>query len=578
MKRPLANVGAWDPASPRGIPVALSYQEAVQAVSAPGMPFEVIEVDRDGVTSRMFKNAPATLKDFFNLARGVDATFIVYEDEEWTFSAVMSEVDALADALVNHYGIKVGDRVGIAMRNLPEWVVSFAAILSVGAVSVSLNAWWTEDELDYAINDAGLSVLIADSERVERAYESCQRAGVRLVGVRLDELQPLAPGVEPWHEVVHQGATMPEVVVKPDDDATILYTSGTTGFPKGAVSTHEAICQTIMAFAAGPAIIDARREPEGAGSGLAPCFILIVPLFHVTGCIPVMMSCFSWHFKLVMMYRWEPERALHLIERHKVTTLVGVPTQSWDLMESPHFSKYDTSSLTSVGGGGAPAPPKLVDRVEHSFSRGRPNLGYGMTETNAYGPGNYGDDYVSHPASTGRTPTIVMDVEIRDDAGRHLGRNEHGEIWLKAPTLIRGYWNKPEATTATIDRGWLRTGDLGRIDDEGFLYVEDRAKDMIIRAGENVYSAEVEAAVYEHPSVYEAAVFGLQHERLGEEVACVVRLKSGRALDAEELRAHLVTRLAPFKIPTRVAFTHEPLPRNPAGKLVKREMPALYFP
>jgi long-chain acyl-CoA synthetase len=291
-----------------------------------------------------------------------------------------------------------------------------------------------------------------------------------------------------------------------------------------------------------------------------------------------MMSCFAWHFKLVMMYRWEPERALQLIERHQVTNFVGVPTQSWDLLENQNFAKYDTSSLTAVGGGGAPAPPKLVARVEGAFERGRPSLGYGMTETNAYGPGNYGDDYVSHPSSTGRVPTIVMDVEIRDEDLRTLGRNESGEIWLKSPTLIRGYWNKPDATLNIIVDGWLRTGDLGYIDDEGFLYIEDRVKDMIIRAGENVYSAEVEAAIYEHHAVYEAAVFGLAHERLGEEVACVVMLKSEMSLDAEELHDFLVTRLAGFKIPTRIVFTHEPLPRNAASKFLKREMPRIYFP
>ncbi|HEY1221926.1 MAG TPA: AMP-binding protein, partial [Acidimicrobiales bacterium] len=521
--------------------------------------------------------APETLRGFFDLARGVDETFLVYEDEEWSFEDVMREVDALGYALVHHYGIKPGDRVGIAMRNLPEWIVSFAAIISIGAVSVSLNAWWTEDELDYAINDSGLRVLIADTERVARADAPCQRAGVNILGVRLDELLPLAPGVEHWKDVVIKGVVMPHVEITPEMDATILYTSGTTGFPKGAVSTHRAICQTIMAFSSGAAIQAARRGPDGDGSGQAPCFILIVPLFHVTGCIPVMMSCFSWHFKLVMMYRWEPERALQLIERHQVTAFVGVPTQSWDMIESPNFAKYDTSSLTAVGGGGAPAPVKLVARVNDSFVHGRPTLGYGMTETNAYGPGNYGDDYVAHASSTGRTPTIVMDVEIRDENNRVLPRCESGEIWLKSPTLIRGYWQKPEATAEAIQKGWLRTGDLGYIDEEGFLYIEDRLKDMILRAGENVYSAEVESAIYEHPSVYEAAVFGLPDERLGEEVACAIMLKPGKHLSKAELHAHLSERLASFKIPTRVSFTDEPLPRNPAGKFLKREMPRIYF-
>jgi long-chain acyl-CoA synthetase len=553
-----------------------SYQEAMADVAGPGQPFEVITVERDGVSERVFKNAPTTVRQFFDLARGVESTFLVFEDEEWTFPQVMAEVDALAHALVHHYGVKKGDRVGIAMRNYPEWVISFAAILSIGAISVSLNAWWAEDELDYAITDSGLSVLIADAERVARAVAPCDRVGARLLGVRLPEGE-YPSTVQRWSDVVVHGVAMPEVEIDGDTDATILYTSGTTGRPKGAVSTHRAICQAIMAFTSSAQVQAARAEPSSESSGLAPCFILIVPLFHVTGCIPVMMSCFSWHFKLVMMYRWDPERALALIERHHVTNFVGVPTQSWDLMESANFDTYDTSSLAAIGGGGAPAPSTLVARVEHTFSHGRPNLGYGMTETNAYGPGNYGDDYVTHPTSTGRVPTIVMDVNIRDENAVTLPVGVSGEIWMKSPTLILGYWRQPEATAATIVQGWLRTGDLGHISDEGFLYVEDRAKDMIIRAGENVYSAQVESAIYEHPAVYEAAVLGLGHERLGEEVAAVVMVREGKDLTVEELRTFLASRLAAFMIPTRVTFTREPLPRNPAGKLLKREMPTLYF-
>ena len=557
--------------------MGLSYQEAIATVCAPGQPFEVVEVEHEGVVNRVFKNSPSTLRELFDLARGVEQTFLIFEDEEWTFARTMEEVDALASALVHHFGVKKGDRVGIAMRNYPEWVVSFAAILSIGAVSVSLNAWWTEEELDYAVVDAGLSLLIADGERIVRAAGPCNRARVAMLGVRLDERESLAPGVERWTDVVVPGAPMPEVHPSPDDDATILYTSGTTGFPKGAVSTHRAVCQAIMAFASGASIQGARRGDDESGGGVAPCFILIVPLFHVTGCIPVMMSCFAWHFKLVMMYRWEPERALELIERHQVTSFVGVPTQSWDLIEHPKFASFDTSSLASIGGGGAPAPPKLVQRVDSSFRRGRPSLGYGMTETNAYGPGNYGDEYVSHPSSTGQVPTIVMDVDVRDDDLNSLDHHESGEIWLKSPTLIRGYWNKPDATTTTLVDGWLRTGDLGYVDDEGFLYIEDRAKDMIIRAGENVYCAEVEAAIFDGPSVHEVAVFGIPHERLGEEVACAIMLNADTYWNVEQLHEFLATRLAGFKIPTRVAFTHEPLPRNAAGKFLKREMPRIYF-
>lgn len=554
-----------------------SYEEAIATVSAPGQPFEVVTAEKGTVTNRVFKNAPATVRDFFDLSRGIDSTFLVYEDEEWTFAKVMAEVDGLAYALVHHYGIKRGGRVGIAMRNYPEWVISFAAILSVGAISVSLNAWWTEDELAYAIDDSELSLLIADRERVTRSLESCATVGARLLGVRLAPGDFHSPLVERWEDVVVPGAEMPRVDIDADTDATILYTSGTTGFPKGAVSTHGAICQAIMAFASSEAVQVARREGAEEGSGLPPCFILIVPLFHVTGCIPVMMSCFSWHFKLVMMHRWDPERALALIERHRVTSFVGVPTQSWDLMESANFANYDTSSLTAVGGGGAPAPPTLVARVEHTFKRGQPTLGYGMTESNAYGPGNYGEDYVTHADSTGHVPTIVMDVDVRDEELRSLARGERGEIWLKSPTLIRGYWRQPEATAATIVDGWLRTGDLGRISEESYLYIEDRAKDMILRAGENVYSAQVESAIYEHPAVYEAGVFGLPNERLGEEVAAVVMVRDGMDLTLDELRSFLAPRIAAFMIPTRVAFTREPLPRNPAGKLMKRQMPAIYF-
>ena len=290
-----------------------------------------------------------------------------------------------------------------------------------------------------------------------------------------------------------------------------------------------------------------------------------------------MLSCFGLKMKLVMMYRWDPEVALRLIEAERVTAFVGVPTQSWDMLESPAFSKYDTSSLATVGGGGAPAPVKLVERVEHSFGRGRPNIGYGMTETNAFGPGNTGDDYVTHPSSTGRASFPTVDVEIRDDQREPVPVGSRGEIWMKGPNLFRGYWNKPEATAEVLVDGWLATGDLGRIDAEGFLYIEDRAKDMVIRAGENVYCAEVESAVYEHPGVYEAAVFGVPDERLGEEVACVISRRPESSLDADELREFLAGRVSVFKIPSRIDFSEDRLPRNPSGKILKRELRDAYF-
>jgi long-chain acyl-CoA synthetase len=546
----------------------LSYDEAIGRVTAPGERFETIDVDIRGITYTIFRNAPRSLRDIVSTTPGRgDAIFLVYEDERWTFAEFASKVDALASALVDRYDIAKGDRVAIGMRNYPEWVVAFSAITSIGAISVSLNAWWTADELEYALEDCGARVLIADAERVERSADTCKRRGIEIIAVRAPDA---GPGTDQWDDVVVPGAPMPDVDVDPDDDATILYTSGTTGNPKGAVSTHRAVVQALMGFGCRSAA-DRMRSPDATPATDPPAFILVVPLFHVTGCVPVLLSCLSSGLKLVIMYKWDPDRALEHIERERVTNFVGVPTQSWDLLASPHFAEHDTSSLRSVGGGGAPAPPELVRRVASSFAKASPGIGYGMTETNAYGPQNGGDDYLTHPTSTGRA-TPILQVEVRDERGGALASGEAGEIWFKGPNLIRGYWNKPEETSEVIVDGWLRSGDIGRIDAEGFVYVEDRAKDMVLRAGENVYCAEVEATLYEHPDVHEVAVFGVPHERLGEEVAAAVMPRAGAHLTVGELQDHVRARLAPFKVPTRVLILDEPLPRNAAGKIMKREL------
>jgi len=552
----------------------LSYDEAAAQVTAPGQRFETTVVDVSGIPTTIFRHAPASLRDIVatTRARG-DDTFLVYEDERWSFERFAATVDALAGALVERYGVQKGDRVAIGMRNYPEWVVSFAAIVSIGAISVSLNAWWTEDELDYALEDCGATVLIADRERAERSARTCERLGIRTVTVRSDA----QPHADAWDDVVHLGTPMPEIAIDPDDDATILYTSGTTGQPKGAVSTHRAVIQALMGFGCRTAIDRLRTGAQPDPSDGPPVFILVVPLFHVTGCVPVMLSCLSSGLKLVMMYKWDPDLALVHIERERVTNFVGVPTQSWDLLASPHFAEHDTSSLRSVGGGGAPAPPELVRRVASSFAKASPGIGYGMTETNAYGPQNGGADYLTHPTSTGRA-TPILQVEVRDENGRPVPTGQAGEIWFKGPNLIRGYWNKPDATAEVLVDGWLRSGDIGRVDEEGFVYVEDRAKDMVLRGGENVYCAEVEAALYEHPDVHEAAVFGVPHERLGEEVAAAVLPRAGATLTADALQAHVRERLAPFKVPTRIAIVDTPLPRNASGKILKRELRTVVAP
>jgi long-chain acyl-CoA synthetase len=552
--------------------MTLTWEEACARVSGPGSPFEIIE-DEHG--QRRFKHAPPNLRTVFDIARtGGDDIFLVYEDERWTFDQVFAQIDSLADALVNRYGIAKGDRVAIGMRNYPEWVMSMLAIISIGGVSVSLNALWVEDEIDYALADSGPSLLIADVERIARSIGPCRRMGVRMLEVRADS--PSADDVDQWNVVVVPGKSMPVVDVGWDDDATILYTSGTTGRPKGAVSTNGAIVSSVMAFGS-RAAADVMRAESALQPGESPepagplAFILIVPLFHVTGCVPVLLSCVVTKSKLVVMYRWNPEKALELIERERITNFIGVPTQSWDLVNSPRFADFDTSSLRGVGGGGAPAPTALVERVAASVKSGGPTLGYGMTETNAYGPNNTGADYLTHPTSTGRV-TPIMRIAVRDPDGNEVPTGQRGEIWFEGPMLIRGYWNKPEATAETIVDGWLRSGDIGRVDEEGFVYVEDRLKDMILRGGENVYCAEVESAIYQHPAIHEAAVFGIPDERLGEEVAVTIHLVEGATLTADDLRAFLRKKIAAFMIPSRVVFVDEPLPRNPAGKFLKREL------
>lgn len=548
---------------------ALSWDQSIAALTGPGGPFEIVEKKVGGHKMKVFANVAATLRERFLVARlHGDKTFIVYEDETWNFSDTMRRVDEIADALVSRYGIVPGDRVAIAMRNYPEWIMSFAAIVSVGGVAVCMNSWWKPDEMSYGLEDSSPKLLIADIDRFRTAEPTLSRLGIQCMVVRHEGELPT--GCDRMEEVLQSGAAMPEVEVGPDSDATILYTSGTTGFPKGAVSSNYAVISSLQSFAC-RALVGAMSQPVKDPNPFETCFILAVPLFHVTGLVPVMLSCFMNGFKLVMMYKWNPERALELIERERVTQFVGVPTMTIDLLESPDFEARDTSSLASVGGGGAPMPPEYVGRVDKTFKRARPGLGYGMTETNAYGPQISGDDYILRPRSTGRSiPTL--EVKAFDSEMNPLPPGVVGELCFRGPNLIRGYWNKPEATAETIVDGWLRSGDLGRVDDEGFVFVEDRLKDMVLRGGENIYCAEVEAIIYEFDDVHEAAVFGMPHARLGEEVACAILAKRGRTIDVETLRVHLSAKLASFKVPTIIEIASEALPRNASGKILKRDI------
>jgi long-chain acyl-CoA synthetase len=550
----------------------MRFEEAVAALTAPGSRFETEQVSIGGIETTVFKKADRTLRELFarSYARG-DRTFLVYEDERRSFAAVMGEVDAFADTLVRRFGVGPGDRVAIGMRNCPEWVIAFAATTSVGAIAVCLNAWWTEGELEYALRKTTPEVVVADQERLDRMAATADELGSILVGVRLDAARP---GVVAWEDATPPGATMPHVEVDPDDDATILFTSGTTGLAKGAVATHRAMTQTIIGLLFRGAVDRLRQPPaDTAVRAEGPRYILTVPLFHVTGCVMVMLSSFAAGLEVVMMYKWNADRALQLIERERVTHFIGVSAQTWDLLESPKFATTDTSSLTSVAGGGGPVPPQLVRRVQRALHAASPGTAYGMTETSGLGTYNSGLDYATRPTSAGRTLPI-MQVEVRDASGRAVPAGVVGEIWMKGVTVIRKYWDDEEATNATVVDGWLRSGDVGRLDDEGFIYIEDRAKDVVIRGGENVYCAEVEAAVYAHPAVREVAVFGLPHERLGEEVAAVVIVSEPGSLTAESLRDFLAGRIAAYKVPSVVRIDVGPLPRNAAGKVLKRELQA----
>lgn len=552
---------------------ALDFDAARAAISAPGQPYELEEVDVRGVRLPTFVNAPMHLGELYEQSLAHAARdFLVYQDDRLTFADTHARASALAAWLVEEAGIGKGERVAIAMRNYPEWVVAFMAVTATGRIAVPMNAWWTEEEMAYGLTDSGAKWMIVDQERLERIAPRLEEMDLRaLVARPSGDLAAHGGRAEDLAAALarHAGARMPSVEVHPDEDATIMYTSGTTGFPKGAISTHRAICSAIMCFESSVAIM-ALRHPElvPADPDAQGAMLLTVPLFHVTGCHAIFLTSFRPGRKMVLMYKWNADEALRLIEAERVTAFTGVPTMTWEMLQSPKFDDYDTSSLATIGGGGAPAPPEQVRQVEKKFA-GRPGIGYGLTETNAVGAQNAGDDYIERPRSTGRPPLAVT-VEAFADDGTQLPRGELGEIRVFGPVVIRGYWNREEATAETIVDGWLCSGDVGRVDEDGFVYIEDRKKDMVLRGGENVYCAEVEAAIYDLDGVREAIVFGVPDERLGEEVAAVIVLGEDAATTEEAIRAALAPKIAKFKIPAFIRLQTEELPRNASGKFLKR--------
>jgi len=581
-------------------PPPVSLAEADATLTAAGQLFEMEERTIRGVPTRTWKNAPASLRAVLDLSLGYgDATYLVYEDERTTFAEHYRIACTLAHRLVDEFGVGQGDRVAIVMRNLPEWVMAFWAITLTGAIVVPLNAWWSGEELRYGLEDSGSAVAFVDTQRAESIRPFLGGLSGLSTLIVTDEHRTVAdpaPSVRhapegsapvtEWPFALALGpvdadAVPPDVIIEPDDDATIFYTSGTTGRPKGAVGTHRNMCTNLMSlfFLTTRGQLRFGTSLTGPGGTRQMAYLLSVPLFHATGCHSVMVGNTGAGGKIVMMHHFEPARALELIEREQVTTFGGVPAMVMQVLDSPAFTKYDTSSIRSVSYGGAPAPPDLVRRIREAWPVGQPSNGYGLTETSSVTSMNTGADYVAKPDSVG-PPVPVSDVAIvpEEYAGAEpadtLPRDPgvRGELWIKGPQVVRGYWNRPVETAQVFTRGWLHTGDIARLDPENFIYIVDRAKDVIIRGGENIYSVQVEAALFEHPAVADCAVIGIPEPTLGEEVGAVVVLRPGYKVGAEELSTHVRQRLAGFMVPTHIWFRDQPLPRNPAGKVLKREL------
>ncbi len=565
---------------------AMSIAEAHQRLAAPGSLFEVEEREIRGTRIKTWKNAPPSLAMIFAMSAAyADRTYLVNDDERVTFEGHRRAVTRLAARLVAD-GVRKGDRVAIIMRNLPEWSVAFWAASLAGAIVTPLNAWWTGPELEYGLTDSGAKVALADAERWQRLREhvdNCpeivrvyvSRTSEDVADPRVQKLEEVIGAPNTWGEL--EPAQLPAVDFDPDDDATIFYTSGTTGKPKGAVTTHRNIISNVFNALAAQARMHLRRgeQPPPPDPNQRRAILISVPFFHATGCFAVMIPALMGGAKLVMQRKWNAEQALELIERERITNAGGVPTIAWQLIEHPRFGDFDLSSLENIAYGGAPSAPELVRRLKARFPKLTTGQGWGMTETSATATSNVAEDYERKPESCG-VPSPTGEVRIVGANGETLPPGEVGELWYRGPVVVRGYWNKPQATAETFVDGWVKTGDLARVDDEGFVYIVDRVKDMLIRGGENIYCVEVENALYEHPAVMDAAVIGIPHRILGEEPAAAVHLKDGCTATEEELRHFVAQQLAAFKVPVKILFLPETLPRNPNGKIMKKDLKGLF--
>ena len=513
-------------------------KEAWAELTAPGAPFEVVEIPVRGAMIRTFKAAPPSVRELWlSTAQFSDRDYIVYQDDRLTYGQAHAQVNAIA-AWLAAQGVAPGDRVAIAMRNYPEWMLIYWACVA----AVGMSAGWVVDEMEHALKDSAPKVLFADAERLARVQERPSMVdGIKVVAVRTD---PPA-GALAYAEVIAGGGEMPQVSVDPDSDACIFYTSGTTGVPKGAQLTHRGcvanLCNMLYGGASIALAVERATGVTPPADPPIPVTLLTTPLFHVTAnnCGAYLTTAAGG--ALVHMYRWDAGEALQLIAKHRVSSMSGVPIMARELITHPDFATTDTSSLMALSGGGAQVPPDLVLKIDEQVATARPTTGYGMTETCGIITSVSGDFFVDRPDSAG--PAMpVYEAKCVDDDGNTVPTGEVGELWVRGAAVIKGYINKPEATASTITDGWLHTGDIARMDEDGFIFIVDRKKDMVLRGGENVYCAEVEGVIYRHAAIAECCVFGVPDERLGEEVGVAVVLREGADLDAEGLRAHCASR------------------------------------
>jgi acyl-CoA synthetase (AMP-forming)/AMP-acid ligase II len=557
-------------------------KQAWQALTSPGAPFAWSVRDVAGTPMRTYDAAPPSLRAIWESSKAHAANdYLIYRDERITYAEAHKIVASLVAWLTEH-GVRPGDRVAIAMRNYPEWALTYWATVSMGAVVVGTNAWWTGREMEYALIDSTPEVLVCDEDRLatlmphlETVREKCP---LEIVAVRTSGELP--SHASHWEDVVATPADgLPEVPIEPDHDVCVFYTSGTTGVPKGAVMTHRGVVSNLMNLAFGTAVMSAARKtsaPAPAAEEPSPTAnkltaLLAVPFFHVTGCNCCLHPMTAQGGRLILMHKWNAGEALEIIERERVSVFTGVPMMSRELVEHEDFATRDTSSLGGLGGGGAAVQPDLVAKIESKLEKGRPGTGYGLTETCGVVSINSGDFFVEKPKTVG--PALpVVEAMVVDGEGNPVPTGEVGELVVKGPQNVRGYLNNPEATAEAFPEGWFQTGDLATLDEDGFIAIVDRAKDMVLRGGENIYCAEVEAALFDHPAVKETAVFAVPDDRFGEVPGAAVVCKPGQSVNEDELRKFASERIASFKVPARFWFLDEDLPRNANGKFLKREL------